>query len=198
MPVVALALFGVLFASGSAQVLLQSRAARASRFRLLGDRRFSPEWWSGWLVVAGFVCAVAGPAAHLLGVTAPAAVLDRWAVQVAGIVLWCAAAALARASQMALGSSWRIGVVPGEHEALVLRGPYHAVRHPMYTALVVLLAAQALTDPTWLAVSAAPLALAGWEILVRCVEEPHLMAAHPEYAAYRSRVGRFVPLVGRV
>jgi len=68
----------------------------------------------------------------------------------------------------------------------------------MYTALVALPAAGTLIDPTWLAVSAAPLALAGWEILVRCVEEPHLMAAHPEYAAYRSHVGRFVPVAGRV
>lgn len=197
-PVVALALLGVLLASATAQVWLQSRAARASRFRLFGDRRFSPEWWSGWLVLAGFVCAVTGPVAHLLGLAVPIAVLDRWPVQVAGIVLWCAAAALARASQVMLGGSWRIGVVPGEREVLVLRGPYRVVRHPMYTALVALLAAGALVDPTWVAVSAPPLALAGWEILVRRVEEPHLMAAHPAYAAYRSHVGRFVPVAGRV
>jgi hypothetical protein len=106
---VALALLGVLVASGSVQVLLQSRAARASRFRLFGDRRFSPEWWSGWLVLAGFACAVAGPAAHLLGLTAPAIVPGRRPVQAAGIVLWCAAAVLARASQMTLGGSRRIG-----------------------------------------------------------------------------------------
>jgi len=197
-PVAALALLGVLVASGSVQVLLQSRAARASRFRLFGDRRFSPEWWSGWLVLAGFACAVAGPAAHPLGLTAPATMPGRRPVQAAGIVLWCAAATLARASQMTLGGSRRIGVVPAEHEALVRRGPYRVVRHPMYTALVALPAAGTLIDPTWLAVSAAPLALAGWEILVRCVEEPHLMAAHPEYAAYRSHVGRFVPVAGRV
>ena len=198
MPVVALALVAVLLASASVQVLLASRAARASRFRLLGDRRFSAEWCSSWLVLAGFACAAAGPAADLLGLVAPIAVLDRLPVQVAGIVVWCAAAVLARASQMTLGRSWRIGVVPAEHEALVLRGPYRVVRHPVYTALAAMLAAAALIDPTWIAASAAPLAFAGWEILARRVEEPHLIANHPEYAAYRSRAGRFVPVIGRV
>lgn len=48
------------------------------------------------MVLTGFVCAAAGPAAHLLGLAAPIAVLDRRPVQVAGIVVWCVAAVLAR------------------------------------------------------------------------------------------------------
>lgn len=49
------------------------------------------------MVLTGFVCAAAGPAAHLLGLAAPIAVLDRRPVQVAGIVVWCVAAVPARA-----------------------------------------------------------------------------------------------------
>lgn len=73
------------------------------------------------MVLTGFVCAAAGPAAHLLGLAAPIAVLDRRPVQVAGIVVWCVAAVLARASQIALGRSWRRGVARkrGERPAQV-------------------------------------------------------------------------------
>ena len=107
MPVVALALFGVLLTSGSALVLLGARAARAARFRLFGDRRSGPEWSSGWTLLTGFTYAAAGPAAHLLGLMAPAALLDRRPVQVVGLVSWCAAAVLRRPYRSRVGPSAR-------------------------------------------------------------------------------------------
>jgi protein-S-isoprenylcysteine O-methyltransferase Ste14 len=57
----------------------------------------------------------------------------------------------------------------------------------------------ALMVPTWLAIAAVATVAAGLELQVRFVEEPNLVRAHgEEYRDYASRVGRFVPGVGRL
>jgi methyltransferase len=63
--------------------------------------------------------------------------------------LWLAAQALRVATMLALGDRWttRIWVVPGE--PLVTRGPYRWMRHPGYLAVLVDLAAGALTFGAW-------------------------------------------------
>ncbi len=158
---VALALFALLVLSATVQVLVRSRSAGASRFRLFGNRLFSAEWWSGCAPVAGLGCAGLGPVANLVGRVAPIAALDRAGIQIAALAVWCAAAVPVRGSQVVLGPSWRIGVVPGTREALVLRGPFRVARHPMYTGLVALLLATASVDPTSVALGAVPFALVG-------------------------------------
>ncbi len=57
----------------------------------------------------------------------------------------------------------------------------------------------ALLVPTWLGFAAAVVIALGLEIQVRFVEEPYLMRTHgDEYRAYASRVGRFLPGIGRM
>jgi protein-S-isoprenylcysteine O-methyltransferase Ste14 len=53
--------------------------------------------------------------------------------------------------------------------------------------------------PSALSAAALALAFAGIELQVRAVEEPYLAKTHgAAYRAYASRVGRFLPGVGRL
>ena len=77
-------------------------------------------------------------------------------------------------------------------------GAFALVRNPIYTAMFVTAIGLVLMVPNWVAVAGFVLLVASVELQVRCVEEPHLRRLHgSEYAAYESRVGRFVPGIGR-
>jgi protein-S-isoprenylcysteine O-methyltransferase Ste14 len=55
-----------------------------------------------------------------------------------------------------------------------------------------------LMVPTWLSFVAIVVIAVALELQVRVVEEPYLVRTHgDEYRAYASRVGRFIPGVGR-
>ncbi len=86
---------------------------------------------------------------------------------------------------------------PRQAGRLVTRGPYRRMRHPMYTSLLLLMAA--------VAVAAADLPrLAAWVALLlvlqgkSSLEERLLMQRWPEYAAYRARTWKFIPRPGRL
>jgi protein-S-isoprenylcysteine O-methyltransferase Ste14 len=79
---------------------------------------------------------------------------------------------------------------------LVLGGPYRFMRHPMYSSLLLGMAAVAAADPD-------PVRLASWLALClvllgkSSLEERLLMQRWPEYAEYRARTGRFMPRLRR-
>ena len=76
----------------------------------------------------------------------------------------------------------------------VRRGPYRFIRHPMYASLLLATLPLIVETPT-------PLRIATWiallvDILVKLRHEERLLiAAFPEYAAYRQQTKRLVPLV---
>ena len=75
---------------------------------------------------------------------------------------------------------------------LVQSGPYRWIRHPMYSAILVcgLACAWAAASPwAW----AAEALLAAVLSVKAGFEERWMLAAHPDYAAYRARTRRFVP-----
>ncbi len=77
--------------------------------------------------------------------------------------------------------------------ALVTSGPYRIARHPIYTSYICAFVGICLLHPT----IAMVVVTACWFVLMyRRVryEERVLMAAFPEYAAYRQRVGAFGPV----
>jgi len=80
------------------------------------------------------------------------------------------------------------------HARLVTDGIYAHLRHPMYTAVLLVMLAAIAADPrawrvlVWLALLAVLLAKA-----VR--EEGYLRARFPEYAAYQSRSARLLPRI---
>ena len=101
-------------------------------------------------------------------------------------------------SQLSMGASWRVGVRSDERTALVTRGPYRAIRNPIYTFMIAALLGLALLTPNVLALLALATLVAAVEIQVKVVEEPHLKRAHGDaYRSYRACTWRFVPGLGR-
>lgn len=115
-----------------------------------------------------------------------------------GLATASAGLVLAFASQIAMGDAWRIGLDASEKTQLVTHGPFAIVRNPIYSSVLLFLAGLALLVPNALMLASVPLAIVGVQMQVRLVEEPHLTALHGDaYRAYKQRVGRLVPFVGR-
>ena len=149
-----------------------------------------------------FACATLlgglNPLLAVLDLVEPSEELDTTATHLAGFALCGVGIVGTFAAQMAMGSSWRIGVDPAERTELVTGGVFRLCRNPIYTFMVIAWVGFALLVPTWVALAAGVLLIAGLQIQVRLVEEPHLIRTHGEpYAAYARRVGRFVPGLGR-
>lgn len=75
---------------------------------------------------------------------------------------------------------------------LIVSGPYRWVRHPMYTAVLLLSAGLVVLDPTWLRIGAAVLMMPVL-VLKLSVEEELLHQAYPEYDGYRRGTFRLLP-----
>ena len=102
-------------------------------------------------------------------------------------------------SQASMGDSLRIGVDPSERTTLVTAGPFRYVRNPIYSTMFAYSAATAMLVPNAASIGATVLLVAGEEFQVRRIEEPYLVKTHgASYGSYASRVGRFIPLVGRM
>lgn len=112
---------------------------------------------------------------------------------VTGIVLVIGGYACTLWCYVAMGNTWRIGVNKSEKTTLVERGPYHAIRHPIYAFQLVMLAGAALLLPTVL--SFAILVLHYICALIKAVdEENYLKTVHGQtYVDYMARTGRMVP-----
>ena len=97
----------------------------------------------------------------------------------------------------AMGDTWRIGIDPNEKTALVSRGPYRWVRHPIYGMQIVMLAGAALLLPT--PVSCAILATHYLCVLIKAGdEEKYLRTVHgAAYRDYLSRTGSLFPRLFR-
>ena len=199
MPEAALALYVVygLLAFGL-RSLLQLRATGSAGFHGVGGKVGSAEWLAG----AGFAVAI------LLGFAAPIAALaglepigsgESESLFWAGLVIALAGIAATVVAQISMGDSWRIGVDPAERTRLVTVGAFRLVRNPIFAAMIPTALGLALMVPNVLAAAGFAGLLIALELQVRIVEEPYLRVAHGEtYGRYASRVGRFVPGVGRL
>ncbi|OGQ24335.1 MAG: hypothetical protein A2138_17210 [Deltaproteobacteria bacterium RBG_16_71_12] len=176
---------------------LLCRRTGATGFRGLSGSVGSPEWLGGALLIVAIVLAAASPAVVLAGLIAPARL--PYIVTVAGVGLMALGFVGTIAAQLTMGDSWRVGVDEREATTLIDRGPFRIARNPIFASMLIFLVGLALVLPTVVSAAAFAAALVGLELQVRLVEEPYLMRTHGEtYARYASRVGRFVPLLGRV
>jgi len=178
------------------RALLHARRTGRTGVLLMRARPGSVQWWGESAEAVAIGLGVA--AAALADEVQPLEALDGGAGHVAAVVLYCAGLLGVAASQETMGSSWRIGQDEAERTALVTRGPFALARNPIYTSLVLVQVGLALLVPSVLALAGVVLLLVSIEVQVRLVEEPHLRRTHgTEYEDYVSRVGRFVPMVGR-
>jgi protein-S-isoprenylcysteine O-methyltransferase Ste14 len=118
--------------------------------------------------------------------------------QVVGLVLSVAGYALMAWALLALRTSYQPGgCAPRAGDQLVVAGPYGLIRHPMYTAaLLIALGLACLTQSlACVAVLASYVVLIG---LLVPVEEGRLQHIYGEaYVSYQRRVGRLAPLMPR-
>src|SRR5438094_6640766 len=122
----------------------------------------------------------AGPARPPGGVSAIGAVLCA-----GGVLLMFAAFASIR-------SAVQIAPEPRRDARLATTGVYRYLRHPIYTAIVVLVVGLFLRKPNVAIAVAAALVVAFLMIKVR-FEEQLLLGRYPEYAEYKRRTWGIVP-----
>jgi protein-S-isoprenylcysteine O-methyltransferase Ste14 len=198
-PGVALILWGVFGLLGiGGRALLHYRMTGSTGIVGLRRGAGAGEWIGGALFIGSLLIGVLAPLRQLDDALEPFEPLDALGVQILGIIVFAAGLAAMFWSQQAMGRSWRIGV-PEERTELVTGGPFALVRNPIYTAMIAAVVGLALLAPNPLSVASILGLIAGLEIQVRFAEEPQLLRSHgAEYAAYASRVGRFVPGIGRL
>ena len=103
-----------------------------------------------------------------------------------GTILCVAALLLLLVSIVTLRRVIRVAPAPKEGGHLVTAGVYNVLRHPIYTAMTVLLVGLWLRRPT-LATTAAAAVVVTFLVVKSRYEESLLLAAYPDYAAYRAR-----------
>jgi protein-S-isoprenylcysteine O-methyltransferase Ste14 len=190
------ALYGAL-AFGLRSVI-QLRRTGSTGFKGVGGRPFSAEWIAGVGFALAIVLGVAAPVLDLTGVLDPIDALDGDAGHVIGAGLAVSGIMLTLYAQIAMGSSWRIGVDESERTDLVTDGPFAIVRNPIFAAMLPTSLGLVLLVPNVVAVVGFVALVLALELQVRVVEEPYLARVHGAvYRDYAGRVGRFVPGVGR-
>lgn len=157
------------------------------------------EWSGGLLFVIALALCLAGPALQLGGVLRSLAALHGEVDEDVGVLLSLVGLAITLGSQLAMGNSWRIGVDLSEQTELVTDGPFAIVRNPIFSGMIPAFVGVALLAPNLASIGGAVLMVVAVELHTRFIEEPHLARAHGEsYIVYASRVGRFVPALGRL
>jgi protein-S-isoprenylcysteine O-methyltransferase Ste14 len=174
---------------------LHARRTGSAGFHGISGTPREAQWWGGVLFVAAMILGLAGPLLAVLDVVAADA---PDAVQVAGLLLALIGFAATLAGQSGMGAFWRIGVDDRERTDLVTTGVFALVRNPIFTAMIAAQFGVLLMVPSWVSAAAVVALVAAVELQVRGAEEPYLATTHGQaYTAYATRVGRFVPGVGR-
>jgi protein-S-isoprenylcysteine O-methyltransferase Ste14 len=95
-----------------------------------------------------------------------------------------------------LGKSFTAVVAVAPDQAVVERGAYRWVRHPSYTAGVLMLGGQILALGNWVALAVVLCAVfAGYFYRIRVEERALLETIGEPYRAYMRRTKRFVPMI---
>jgi len=125
---------------------------------------------------------IANPLIHVGSTVAVVA----FAVTIAGLLL----AFWARAT---LGGNWSGNITLKEDHTLVQTGPYRTIRHPIYTAILLMFLGSALAYGTLGAIVGVPLCAYGF-VLKAHQEEALMQKTFPDaYPAYRDRTKMLLP-----
>jgi len=154
------------------------------------------EWASLVVVIAGFGLGIGGGvliATHLLWAAIPA---GRLVLFVAGIGLMVLGLGLRAWSVIVLGRNFTVYVQVRDEQPVVDSGPYRLLRHPSYTALLLVCLGIGLALGNWLALVAV-VVLPTVAILLRIrVEERALLAGIGEpYRRFAATRKRLIPWV---
>lgn len=181
------------------RTLIQWRRTGSTGFHGVGGTPGSTEWLAGVGFALALILGASAPVLALLDVVEPIAALDDTRLHVLGLWLALAGIGLTFYAQVAMGTSWRIGVDESERTELVTTGPFALVRNPIFAAMIPTGLGLALLVPSEVALVGFAALVVALELQVRVVEEPYLLRVHGRrYAEYARRTGRFVPGIGRL
>jgi protein-S-isoprenylcysteine O-methyltransferase Ste14 len=172
---VVFALWGLLWLYWLLAAAGAKRGARTGRFRV-----------PGLLAIVGFVLV---RAFNFHTVAVHSVVL-----QVVGIVVLVSGLGLAVWARIYLGRNWGMPMTKKEEPELVTSGPYHFVRHPIYSGLLLGVLGTALaTNLYWLI----GLAIGGAYFIYSATVEERLMAGTfpTDYPRYRASTKMLIPFV---
>ncbi len=177
----------------------QVRRTGSTGFKGLRGASGSVERMAGLLFALAVVLCIAGLLLGLVDASSSVEALDGEGADVLGVVLASLGIATTSVAQFAMGDAWRVGVDACESTELVTRGPFSVVRNPIYAAMIPSFVGIALLAPNAVTIAGAILLTVALELQTRLIEEPYLSAVHGEqYAVYATRVGRFLPRIGRL
>ena len=191
---------GLVVCFGAQSWLHRARTGGDAGFRRPPREPRSPAWWGAVSFVAALVLGFVGLLLGTLGLVDTLLPLDRlptvpWLSLLLALVGFVGTVG----AQQAMGRSWRIGVEATERTELVESGVFGWSRNPVFLAMIATLTGLTLVVPNVVQLSALACLVIAVEVQIRWVEEPYLLRTHgAAYAGYASRVGRFVPGVGRL
>ena len=112
-----------------------------------------------------------------------------------GVVFTILGLLLALWARVTLGANWSSAVTFKEHHELVQRGPYAFVRHPIYTALLLMFLGTAIALGTLGGFIGWPLVFIS--VWIKLKQEEKLMMSHfpTDYPAYKYRVKALIPFI---
>ena len=113
-------------------------------------------------------------------------------LRVTGNVVFWFGAALAVAAGLALGRSLTATPVPTERATLRTSGPYRWVRHPIYTGVLLIVAAMAVRSGSAFGLAVGALTIAFFHVKASW-EEQRLTERFDGYAEYAAATPRFIP-----
>ncbi|MBN2250703.1 MAG: isoprenylcysteine carboxylmethyltransferase family protein [Candidatus Altiarchaeota archaeon] len=117
-------------------------------------------------------------------------------LRTAGAALYLLTIAFFAWIHSSLGSNWSMTLEVGREHKLVKSGPYRYIRHPMYLAFYLMMAAQLLLSSNWLV---GLFGLISWDIhyRIRIKDEEDMMIEEfgDEYKKYMKRTGRLLPRI---
>lgn len=174
----------ILFVCAWAVTALRTKPTAERQPRMTALPYSIPTFLGAWLLVEG--------------ASDPGALGDRvlphaGPVPAVGLALTLAGLGLALWARVTLGGNWSGRVTFKQDHQLVRHGPYARVRHPIYSALLLMFAGSALVIATLGALIGLPLVFFG--IWLKLRQEEALMSRHfpQEYDSYRARVSALIP-----
>jgi protein-S-isoprenylcysteine O-methyltransferase Ste14 len=99
-------------------------------------------------------------------------------------------------AQMTLGKSWSDTPRMMKEQTLITSGPYQFIRHPIYTAFILILGSTLFVSANWL-IGIAWIGMTVLEVSSRVAFEESLMVEYfgDEYRQYMKRTGQLLPKV---
>ncbi|MCW3465732.1 methyltransferase family protein [Chitinophaga nivalis] len=115
--------------------------------------------------------------------------------QLTGAVLCIVGIGLCIWSRLMLGVNWSGGVAAKKAHELIVSGPYHWVRHPIYTGFIMALAGTCLVTGSWPGMFITVLYTLGLCVKIGA-EEKLLCDLFPDaYSHYQQRTHRLIPFL---